>query len=380
MRTITKMVMAALCLMTIAADDGKMTYPELTGRVVDTADQIPADQEADLERQLADFQKKTQHRMVIVTIPDLNGVPKEEYALALGRHWKIGRKGVDDGIIMLQSPGDGSPGSGKLYISVGYGLEDVLTDVESTAITKNVMVPILKQDRPRSETTPDAIVAGAQAVMKLASRDPAEMKMAAARERMIKETKHREFMASLWDFLLTCLGIGAIGAGGYGTWRFATRKERARLKAVEAERQRVAAEEAAERRRIAEEQAAKRDEEEREARRVRAEKEKQRVAEELRKREKMLADMTPERRQAFLDAERREQEERDRRQREREEEDRRERERQREMQRERDEEDARAAAVIAASMPAPSPSPTPSPDNFGADGGSFGGAGGGTDY
>src|SRR3546814_2666155 len=60
----------------------------------------------------------------------------------------------DDGIILLQSPGDGSPGSGKIRIEIGKGMEYILTDAESGRIIRDLMVPILKQDRPRTETTP----------------------------------------------------------------------------------------------------------------------------------------------------------------------------------------------------------------------------------
>src|SRR3546814_7667456 len=98
--------------------------PIFTGRIVDTADQIPADQEAALDAELTAFEKATGHQFVVVTIPDLGDIPNEDYAFRLGRHWGIGRKGADDGIILLQSPGDGSPGSGKIRIEIGKGMED----------------------------------------------------------------------------------------------------------------------------------------------------------------------------------------------------------------------------------------------------------------
>src|SRR3546814_7462451 len=73
----------------------------------------------------------------------------------------------DDGIILLQSPGDGSPGSGKIRIEIGKGMEYILTDAESGRIIRDLMVPILKQDRPRTETTPEAITAGVREIMRL---------------------------------------------------------------------------------------------------------------------------------------------------------------------------------------------------------------------
>ena len=141
------------------ADPG---FPRLTGPVVDTAHEIPADQAAELSRELRAFQARTGHQMVVVTIPDLHGVAKEDYAYRLGRAWGIGRKGVDDGIVLLQSPGDGKPGSGRLRIDVGYGLEGVLTDAEAAAVTHDVMVPILRSGRPMAQAVPVAIEACAR--------------------------------------------------------------------------------------------------------------------------------------------------------------------------------------------------------------------------
>lgn len=380
-------LLAAL-LVAAPAIAAEIRFPELTGRVVDTSNVIPDDQEAELSREIADFERRTKHQMVVVTVPDIGDVPKEEYATALGRHWGIGRKGIDDGIVLLQSSGDGRPGSGRLYIAPGYGLEDNLTDKETSEIARDVMVPILKQDRPRSETVPEAILAGARATMALASTTRKERALAEQREIAKRESDHRRRMATFWDFVLTCMGLGAAGGAGYGIWRFATRKERARREAAllaqakldrEAADKRAAeaAEERAEQRRLAQIEADRRAHEERE-----------RQAEAARRRQAMLDAMSPAERDAFLAEERRQEEERERQrlakeQRDREEADRRRRQREqeereeRERQRRRDDENARNAAIIAASAP---PSTSPSPPDFTPGGGSFGGAGGGADY
>src|SRR3546814_3605182 len=98
---------------------------------------MPAEQEAALDAELTAFEKATGHQFVVVTIPDLGDIPNEDYAFRLGRHWGIGRKGADDGIILLQSPGDGSPGSGKIRIEIGKGMEYILTDAESGRIIRS---------------------------------------------------------------------------------------------------------------------------------------------------------------------------------------------------------------------------------------------------
>src|SRR3546814_6038667 len=125
---------------------------------------MPAEQEAALDAELTAFEQATGNQFVVFTIPDLGDIPNEDYAFRLGRHWGIGRKGADDGIILLQSPGDGSPGSGKIRIEIGKGMEYILTDAESGRIIRDLMVPILKQDRPRTETTPEANTAAVREI------------------------------------------------------------------------------------------------------------------------------------------------------------------------------------------------------------------------
>lgn len=388
MRLLSSFIAATLSLSTPAL--AEIRFPDLTGRVVDTSNVIPADQEVELERELADFERRTHHQMVVVTVPDLGGVPKEDYAYRLGRHWGIGRKDADDGILLLQSSGDGRPGSGKLYIAVGYGMEDRITDADASAITRDVMVPILKQDRPRSETTPEAIVAGARATMEFASKTRKERAMAEERAAAAQKQRMRDFMARLWDWVLTALGLGAAGGIGYGIWLFATREKRARRRAELAALQKKQHEDAIERQRVAMAAQAALEQEQQRDRERRAEEKRQRDEEARRQREEMLAAMSPDARAAFLEEERRQAEEAERRRREAADRERAEAERRRAQQekddaeerarqRQRDEENARNASIIASSS-STSTSSWSSSDSFSGGGGSFGGGGGGSDY
>ena len=96
---------------------------ELTGRVVDRANMIPADREAALVRQLAALERDTEAQLVVVTTPSLGNRTIEEYSLALGRGWGIGHKDRDDGVLLVVAPNER-----KVRIEVGYGLEEVLPD------------------------------------------------------------------------------------------------------------------------------------------------------------------------------------------------------------------------------------------------------------
>lgn len=290
------LIAIALALAVSPALAAEPVFPELTGPVVDIANQIPDADEAKLSTDLESFQKRTGHQIVIVTVPDLGDMPPSDYAYRIGRHWGIGRKGVDDGLVLLQSPGDGRPGSGKVFIAVGYGLEATVTDADSSRVYNGIMLPILKGEPgtvgdglERDQRVSPALIAGATELMKIASVTPEqrrefEAKAAAERKRAWQEAK-----ATMENIVAFLFGGGCLGGAGWGVWRFATRKERARRKAEKAERDRLAAIAAAERKRIADEEAERA-----------AEARRQAILLAKREREAMLAAMTPEKRAAFL--------------------------------------------------------------------------------
>ncbi len=110
--------------------------PALTGRVVDNADLLAQDRKALLTWALTETQRATQHQLVVVTLPSLNGTSIEQMGLALGNGWGIGRKGHDDGVLLLVAPNER-----KVRIEVGRGLEKTLTDAEAAAIIQQRILP-----------------------------------------------------------------------------------------------------------------------------------------------------------------------------------------------------------------------------------------------
>lgn len=118
-----------------AAPASARPLPALTGRVVDNADILPAQAEADLTAQLDALEKATTDQLVVVTVPDLKGEPIEELGLRLGRGWGIGQKGVDNGVLLIVAPADR-----WARIEVGYGLEGLLTDERAARIIDEQVV------------------------------------------------------------------------------------------------------------------------------------------------------------------------------------------------------------------------------------------------
>ena len=132
------------------------TFPPLTGRVVDGANILPADEKARLEQKLAALEAQTKRQVVVATLADLQGYDIADYGYQLGRAWKIGQKDVNDGAILIIAPKER-----KVRIEVGYGLEGVLTDGISALIIQQQIVPKFKAgDMPGGiEAGTDALIA-----------------------------------------------------------------------------------------------------------------------------------------------------------------------------------------------------------------------------
>ncbi len=133
------LLLAALLALLAPAAHAALTFPPLSGRVVDTANILPAQTRADLEAKLAGLEKQTGHQLVVATVPSLQGTDISDYSYQLGRAWGIGGKAKNDGAILLVAPTER-----KVWITVGYGLEGVLTDALSSIIYRDAIVPKFK--------------------------------------------------------------------------------------------------------------------------------------------------------------------------------------------------------------------------------------------
>lgn len=114
-------------------------FPPLTGRIVDDAHLLSPETTQKLDGELAQLEQQTGHQLVVATVPDLQGYEIEDYGYQLGRTWQIGRKGINDGVILLVAPKER-----KVRIEVGYGLEPVLTDALSNVILQRKVLPQFK--------------------------------------------------------------------------------------------------------------------------------------------------------------------------------------------------------------------------------------------
>ncbi len=109
-----------------------------------------------LNEQLRQFDRQTSTQIVVVMIPTLNNEPIEEVSLKIAEENGIGKKGKDNGALLLVARNDR-----KLRIEVGYGLEGVLTDALSSRIIRNEIAP-----RFRNGDYDGGIIAGVDAIMR----------------------------------------------------------------------------------------------------------------------------------------------------------------------------------------------------------------------
>jgi uncharacterized protein len=147
-----------------------LTFPPLTGRVVDQAGIIPPNVEASLDAKLASLEAATTDQFVVVTLNSLEGTDIADYGYQLGRHWGIGQKDKNNGVLLIVAPNERS-----VRIEVGYGLEGDLTDAVSRLIIENAILP-----KFRSGDMAAGVEAGADDVIKVLSGDAAAFKEQAA--------------------------------------------------------------------------------------------------------------------------------------------------------------------------------------------------------
>jgi uncharacterized protein len=157
---------AWLALLATAAT--AQNFPKFTGLVVDDANVLSPQTEADLTAKLQALQKDTKRQVVVATIADMQGYPLEDYGYKLGRAWGVGLKDVDNGVILFLAPNNPQGQRGP-RIEVGRGLEPIMTDALSSVIINQSMMPRLK-----SGDIDGAVTAGADRIIAQLRASPEE--------------------------------------------------------------------------------------------------------------------------------------------------------------------------------------------------------------
>jgi uncharacterized protein len=130
----------AFALLGSAGAGAQVPVPPLTGRVTDQTATLTAAQKAALEQTLQAFEARKGSQLAVLIVPTTAPETIEQYALRVAEQWKLGRKKVDDGALLVVAKTDRA-----LRIEVGYGLEGALNDATSKRIISEIIAPRFKQ-------------------------------------------------------------------------------------------------------------------------------------------------------------------------------------------------------------------------------------------
>ena len=116
-----------------------VAVPPLSGRVVDQTATLSSDDVARLTQTLKNLELRKGSQIAVLIVPTTDGEAIEPFSLRVAEAWKIGRKKIDDGALLVIAKNDR-----HLRIEVGYGLEGALTDVTSKRIIDEDITPKFK--------------------------------------------------------------------------------------------------------------------------------------------------------------------------------------------------------------------------------------------
>ena len=133
-------LLVAVWLLTCASPSrAEVPVPPLQTRVTDLTGTLTPEQAAALEQRLARFEARKGSQIAVLILPTTRPEAIEQYGIRVAEQWKLGREGVDDGVLLLVAKDDR-----ELRIEVGYGLEGALPDAIAKRIIAETIVPLFQ--------------------------------------------------------------------------------------------------------------------------------------------------------------------------------------------------------------------------------------------
>ncbi len=160
-RWLAALAVALLCV-TLAHAQALQPVPPLSARIVDRSATLTAAQQQALEAQLRAFEQRKGSQIAVLVVSETRPETIEQYAIRVAEQWKIGRKKIDDGAILVVAKDERT-----LRIEVGYGLEGALNDATVKRIIDEIIVP-----RLRAGDFDGGIRAGVDAMMRVIDGEP----------------------------------------------------------------------------------------------------------------------------------------------------------------------------------------------------------------
>jgi uncharacterized protein len=173
----------------------EVKVPPLVQRVTDLTSTLDVQQVQALESRLAAFEAKKGAQLAVLIVPTTKPETIEQYGIRVVDKWKLGRKGVDDGALLLIAKDDRT-----LRIEVGYGLEGALPDATANRIIDEIIVP-----RFRSGDFYTGIQSGLGAMMQVIDGEPLP-----APKRVTSATGNNNFETLIFIAFVAVVAVGGM--------------------------------------------------------------------------------------------------------------------------------------------------------------------------
>jgi len=138
--SIARAIWLAVALCWPLTAGAQVPVPPLTGRVIDQTGTLTTSQKTALEQTLRTFEDRKGSQVAVLIVPSSAPETIEQYSLRVAEQWKLGRKKVDDGALLVVAKDDRT-----MRLEVGYGLEGILNDATSKRIISDIIVPRFQQ-------------------------------------------------------------------------------------------------------------------------------------------------------------------------------------------------------------------------------------------
>jgi uncharacterized protein len=175
--------------------------PAPSAWVTDTAGFLTPQTVDTLDARLRAYQATTGHQILVYVAPTTGVAPTEDWTERAFARWKVGRKGIDDGLVMFVFPTDH-----KVRIEVGYGLEQTVPDAIASRIIRNTVTPKIRAGQPDQ-----AVVSGVDEILGViggeAAPAPAVATAAPAYDEGDSDQSPWAVFAGILIALLICAGV-----------------------------------------------------------------------------------------------------------------------------------------------------------------------------
>lgn len=140
MKTIClRVIISFICFSSFVHAADNAWVPGLDGRVTDVSRVLTSQDREDLTKMLAAYEQQTQHQFAVLIIPTLSGESIESFSLRVAKAWKLGQKGLDNGILLTLAMKER-----KVRIELGFGMERYIADERAASIITEQMTPAFR--------------------------------------------------------------------------------------------------------------------------------------------------------------------------------------------------------------------------------------------